>query len=76
MNGLFIYTIRVYQKLFSPLLSSAGIQCIYKKSCSDYCVDQLKKHNFIKALILCALRILSCNPVNSYLKNKKLRRTQ
>ena len=46
-NNTLIGIIKIYKFLFSPLL---GQSCRYFPSCSDYCIETLKTHNFSSAL--------------------------
>lgn len=60
-----------YQINVSPYLKNNGYRCLYKATCSQYAVQCLKNYNVIKAIILFAIRLLSCNPINAYLLHKK-----
>ena len=63
MNILKIILIRIiklYKFFISPFL---GNSCRYMPTCSDYCIDAIKTHNFIKAIYLSSKRILSCHPI-------------
>jgi len=55
----FIFLIRVYQKLISPLL---GPQCRYTPTCSQYGIEAFKKYGPIKGGWLTIKRIARCNP--------------
>lgn len=59
MKILFIFLVRIYQKLISPLL---GANCRYTPTCSQYAVEALKKYGVFKGGWLAMKRILSCNP--------------
>ena len=54
-----IKLIKVYKFLLSPLL---GDTCRYFPTCSDYSIESLQKHGFLKGLLLSLKRILSCHP--------------
>jgi len=54
-----IYTIKFYQYFISPLL---GNRCRYLPTCSEYYIESLKTHGFIKGSILGVKRIFSCHP--------------
>ncbi len=56
---LLIFPIRLYQKLISPLLPSV---CRFTPSCSDYCIEAIKKYGPIRGGIKGVWRILRCNP--------------
>ncbi|MFL2599485.1 MAG: membrane protein insertion efficiency factor YidD [Flavobacteriaceae bacterium] len=55
----FIILIKIYQKIVSPALPAS---CRYNPTCSNYAIQSLKKHNFIKAIYLIFTRILRCHP--------------
>jgi putative membrane protein insertion efficiency factor len=56
---ILIVPVRIYQYTISPLLPGA---CRYVPTCSDYCVQALKKHGPVKGLWLGTKRICSCHP--------------
>ena len=51
--------IRLYQLIISPLI---GSNCRYYPTCSNYCIEALKKHGIFKGGKLSIKRILSCHP--------------
>ena len=51
--------IKFYQYLLSPIL---GNKCRYLPSCSEYYIESLKIHGFIKGSYLGIKRIMSCHP--------------
>ena len=55
----FIFLIRFYQGVISPILPSA---CRFEPTCSQYTLEALKIHGLFKGGFLGAKRILSCNP--------------
>ncbi len=55
----FIFIVRVYQTLISPLLPST---CRYQPTCSHYTVEALKKHGLWRGGKLAIKRIFSCHP--------------
>ena len=59
---LLIKFIKTYKYIISPLI---GPSCRYLPTCSEYCIDALKTHGFVKGLFLSSKRILSCNPWSS-----------
>lgn len=59
MKRVFIFMIRLYQKLLSPVL---GASCRYTPTCSQYAVEALQKHGIFKGSWLAIKRIVSCNP--------------
>ena len=60
MKYIGIALIRLYQRFISPL---TGARCRYYPTCSQYGIEALKKHGFIKGSILTAKRIARCNPL-------------
>tara|TARA_B110000438_G_scaffold64902_1_gene65519 strand:- start:524 stop:784 length:261 start_codon:yes stop_codon:yes gene_type:complete len=50
--------IKFYQYLLSPIL---GNKCRYLPSCSEYYIESLKIHGFIKGSCLGIKRIMSCH---------------
>lgn len=55
----FIFLIRVYQRVISPLL---GPKCRYTPTCSQYAVIALKKYGLFKGFWLSLKRIGRCHP--------------
>ena len=60
MKYVGIALIRLYQRFVSPL---TGAHCRYYPTCSQYGIEALRKHGFIKGSILTFRRILRCNPL-------------
>ena len=54
-----IFLIKSYQFIISPIFAN---KCRYFPTCSQYYIDALKKHGFIKGTYLGLKRILSCHP--------------
>jgi len=61
MKYLFIYLIRFYQLVISPLKPKS---CRFHPTCSEYSLEAFKQHGAIKGCILAVWRILRCNPFN------------
>ncbi len=59
MTGIMILLVRFYRYFISPLLPNA---CRYTPTCSEYAIESLKVHGFIKGTIMAAARISRCNP--------------
>ena len=59
MKQLFLVLLRFYQYAISPML---GPKCRFYPSCSEYMVEALEKHGFIRGLWLGLTRILRCHP--------------
>ena len=57
--SLNILLIKFYQFIISPIFTN---KCRYLPTCSQYYIDALKKHGFIKGTYLGLKRILSCHP--------------
>lgn len=55
----FIFVIRLYQKLISPLLPPS---CKYYPSCSAYAIEALEKFGLAKGSVMAIWRVLRCNP--------------
>ena len=55
-----ISIIRFYQYLISPFL---GNKCRYLPTCSEYYIESLKLHGFVKGSFLGLKRILRCHPI-------------
>jgi len=55
----FIFLVKVYQTLISPLTPST---CRFQPTCSHYTVEALQKHGLFKGGRLAIKRIFSCHP--------------
>ena len=55
----FIIVIKFYQFFISPFL---GLNCRFNPTCSNYCINSLKKHGLIVGLYYSILRISKCHP--------------
>ena len=62
MRYFFIFLIRGYQKLISPLKREGT--CRFRPTCSAYAVESYKRFGVIRGTILSVWRILRCNPWN------------
>ena len=64
MNNIFIKTaiffIKLYKYFFSPLL---GNKCRFLPSCSDYFIESLDEHGFLKGVLIGFKRIIKCHPI-------------
>ena len=60
MKYLGIGLVRLYQLLVSPLLPANT--CKYHPTCSQYAIDALHKHGFVKGSAKAIWRLLRCNP--------------
>ena len=57
-----IFLIKFYQYIVSPIFVN---KCRYFPTCSQYYIDALKIHGFLKGTYLGFKRILSCHPLKS-----------
>lgn len=61
MNKLFIFIIKLYQIILSPLFAPS---CRFYPSCSNYAIQALAKYGVTKGFLLSIWRVLRCNPFN------------
>jgi len=59
IQDIFIFPIRVYQKVISPIL---GPTCRFEPTCSHYMVGAIREWGVIKGIYLGIRRILKCHP--------------
>jgi hypothetical protein len=59
MKYVFIFLIRIYQKVISPLFPGS---CRYTPTCSHYSIEAIKNFGVIKGIYLGSKRIIKCNP--------------
>ena len=59
MIRIIIYLVRFYQITISRLLPRS---CRFTPTCSQYTIDAMKNHGFIKGMILSIYRIMRCQP--------------
>ncbi len=55
----FIFLVKVYQTLISPLTPAT---CRFQPTCSHYSIEALKKHGLFHGGRLAIKRIFSCHP--------------
>ena len=60
MKRALLLTIRLYQRLLSPLLLPA---CRYVPTCSQYAHEAVELHGSAKGAMLAAWRLLRCHPL-------------
>ena len=60
MKRALLLTIRLYQRLLSPLLLPA---CRYVPTCSEYAHQAVELHGSAKGAMLTAWRLLRCHPL-------------
>lgn len=56
---LFLFLIKIYQYLISPIL---GQSCRFNPSCSQYGLEAIEKHGPFKGGWMTIKRIARCNP--------------
>ena len=59
MTKILIFIIKIYQYFISPLL---GNRCRFLPTCSEYFIEALRCHGFIRGFKLGIKRILKCHP--------------
>lgn len=59
---LFIFLIKSYQYLISPLL---GPRCRFLPTCSHYSVEAISQHGVLLGLFYSVKRILRCHPFSA-----------
>ncbi|NUM49944.1 MAG: membrane protein insertion efficiency factor YidD [Flavobacteriales bacterium] len=62
MSRFFIFLIKLYQISISPYL---GNNCRFVPTCSQYCIEALKKYGFFKGMRYSIKRISKCHPLGS-----------
>ncbi len=71
MDDLPIKLIRKYQAKVSPFLEKQGYKCLFETTCSQYALRCFEKYSLFKATILSFYRVISCNPINAFIKQRK-----
>ncbi|MCB2184622.1 MAG: membrane protein insertion efficiency factor YidD [Desulfobulbaceae bacterium] len=59
MKRLLLFFIRGYQVIFSPMLPPT---CRFIPTCSQYAIEAIDRHGFMKGSWLACCRILRCHP--------------
>ncbi|MEZ4799413.1 MAG: membrane protein insertion efficiency factor YidD [Flavobacteriales bacterium] len=59
LNKVFIFPIRIYQALISPLL---GSNCRHTPTCSQYAVEAINEWGPLKGMWMGLKRISKCHP--------------
>lgn len=61
MKRIFIFIIKLYRKIISPLKKPC---CRFYPTCSSYALQAVEKYGAIKGGCLAVRRILKCHPFN------------
>ncbi|MDC4205186.1 MAG: membrane protein insertion efficiency factor YidD [Candidatus Manganitrophus sp.] len=59
MALFYIFIVRFYQSIISPLLPPA---CRFYPTCSSYSIEAVKRHGFFRGIILTIKRLIRCHP--------------
>ena len=59
LKNLLITLIKGYQKWISPLLPA---RCRFQPTCSQYFIESLQEHHFLKGVFFGIKRIFRCHP--------------
>ncbi|MDR1742461.1 MAG: membrane protein insertion efficiency factor YidD [Dysgonamonadaceae bacterium] len=59
LTDILLLLVRFYHYFISPLTPPA---CRYTPTCSQYAIEALQKHGFLKGTCLSVKRILRCHP--------------
>jgi putative membrane protein insertion efficiency factor len=57
-----VFFIKVYQIFISPLFPPS---CRYTPTCSQYAIEAIDKHGFVKGSYLAGRRLLRCHPFHA-----------
>jgi len=71
MNDILIKLIKKYQAKISPFLEKQGYKCLFEPTCSQYTLSCFEKYGLFKATTLSIYRVISCNPINAFIKQRK-----
>jgi putative membrane protein insertion efficiency factor len=61
MSRLFVWLLRGYQLLVSPML---GQNCRFYPTCSNYAIEAVKVHGAVRGGALAMRRVCRCHPWN------------
>ena len=59
ISKIVILILRTYQLIISPIL---GPSCRFYPSCSQYAIESLRTHGFLRGSYFTIHRVLRCNP--------------
>lgn len=63
LKGVFIFPIRVYQAVISPLL---GQNCRHEPTCSNYTIEAIQEWGVLRGIWLGLKRIGKCHPWGTF----------
>lgn len=67
MKNITILLIKGYKNNISPTITRIfGNACRFTPTCSEYTIEALEKHGFIKGSVLGIKRLFRCNPFGGY----------
>ena len=61
IKKILISLIRLYQLIISPMLPPS---CRFTPTCSQYAIDAIEIHGFLRGTYLACRRVLRCHPLN------------
>ncbi|NOR10843.1 MAG: membrane protein insertion efficiency factor YidD [Desulfovibrionaceae bacterium] len=61
MKKLFLFCIRSYQVVLSPLFPQS---CRFTPTCSQYAIEAISQFGIVRGMYLAIRRILRCHPFN------------
>jgi uncharacterized protein len=64
MSNFFIFIIKIYQTLLSPILRKIGVRCRFYPTCSDYAILAIAEFGFINGTKKTFNRLRRCNLYN------------
>ncbi len=59
-TNIIVKIIKIYQLIVSPYL---GSNCRFVPTCSQYFIDALREHGFLRGSLMGFKRLLSCHPI-------------
>lgn len=62
LSWLAIGLVYFYRGVISPIL---GPKCRFTPSCSEYAIEAIKEHGFVKGCWLSGKRLLKCHPLHA-----------
>jgi putative membrane protein insertion efficiency factor len=59
-----LFLIRLYQRVFSPLVGLLGATCRFEPSCSRYAAACIEEHGALRGSLLSIVRLCKCHPLH------------